>query len=140
MRNHMLPAMLVAAGALMLCAASANAQDRSYNDDAAYRNAPDDTIEIIQRPYGPGRSEFGSQYKLVSLSKPVRVDDLNLRTRRGVRVLRNRIQLTARLLCRDLDERYPVTADKSPPCYRNAVDDAMYRADRAIADARGYRD
>ena len=130
MRNHSLRnALIAAASALALSAVSANAQDRSDYDNAAYQNAPDDTIEIIQRHYGPGRSEFGTPYKLVSLSKPVRIDDLDLRTRRGVRILQERIALTARLLCRDLDERYPVTADDSPPCYRNAVDDAMYRAE-----------
>jgi UrcA family protein len=140
MRNHSLRNALIAAGALALSAVSVHAQDGSYNDDAAYRNAPDDTIEIIQHHYAPGRSELGTPYKLVSLSKPVRIDDLDLRTRRGVRILRNRIRLTARLLCRDLDERYPVTADNSPPCYSNAMQDAMYRANLAIADARGYND
>ena len=140
MRPHLIRAAFVAAAACALFALPANAQDTRYDDDTLYLNTPDENVEIIQHPYGLGHSNLGAPYKLVSLSKPVRIDDLDLRTRRGVRILRNRIQLTARLLCRDLDERYPVTADDSPPCYSNAVHDAMYRADRAIADARSYRD
>jgi len=140
MRTDSIRAAFIAAAACTLLAMPASAQDSRYNDDTVYLNTPDENVEIIQRPYGPAYSKLGAPYKLVSLSKPVRIDDLDLRTRYGVRILRNRIRLTARLLCRDLDERYPVTADYSPPCYKNAVEDAMYRADRAIADARHYND
>ncbi len=126
---------LIAAGALTLVSGAASAQ--GYQD-TAYQ--PNENVEITVPHYGPQRSELGAPNVRVSLSRAVRYDDLDLRTRHGARVLRERIQLTARLLCRDLDERYPVTADDSPPCYKNAADDALYRADRAIADARGYED
>ena len=126
---------LVATGALMLVSGAANAQ--GYQD-TAYQ--PNENVEITVPHYGQPRSELGAPNVRVSLSREVRFDDLDLRTRHGVRILRARIQLTARLLCRDLDERYPVTADDSPPCYKNAVDDALYRADRTIAGVRGDED
>jgi hypothetical protein len=54
-------------------------------------------------------------------------------------VLRDRLSATARSLCRQLDIRYPITAPGSPGCYTTAMNDAMYRADIAIAQARGDR-
>jgi hypothetical protein len=41
-------------------------------------------------------------------------------------------------MCQQLDAMYPIKADDSPPCYRAAVDQAMYQADAAISQARAY--
>ena len=70
----------------------------------------------------------------------MRFDDLDLRTDWGARELRHRIEYTARVMCQRLDAMYPIKADNSPPCYRTAVEGAMYQADTAINQARAYAD
>lgn len=133
---------LLAAGVFALASFSANAQDygRHDSDRDAYQNTADENVEINGPRVGKSRGKLGEPLILTSISQPVYFDDLNLRTGRGAHILKQRVRLTARMLCRQLDERYPVTADDSPPCYSAALDDAMYQADRAIADARGYSD
>ncbi len=137
MKSHLLCTALLAGGVLALGAGSANAQDYGYGDPG-YRNAPENYEVIVPRP--KPQSRYGAPYVNTSLSQEVYFDDLDLRTNRGARILRARVQLTARLLCRDLDERYPVTADDSPPCYQNAAYNALHAADLAIRDARSYSD
>ena len=129
---------LLAGSAFVLIGASANAQGYSDHDDA-YRNNPENFEVTVPRP-GPQRDKMGAPYVNRSLSQEVYFNDLDLRTGRGAHILRERVKLTARLLCRELDERYPVTADNSPPCYNDAAEDALYQADRAIDDARNYND
>jgi UrcA family protein len=97
------------------------------------------TEEVIVRapPYhGPQRSEIGAPIEDVSLSREVRFDDLDLRSTSGQDTLRDRIRQTALSLCQEIENRYPVTADGSPPCYRTAFDDAMDQAESAIQNAR----
>lgn len=95
---------------------------------------------IIQAPryHGPARSAIGAPIEDVSLSRPVRFDDLDLRTSWGAHALHNRISYTARTLCRRLDFEYPISTSDSPDCYRTAMAYAMEQADDAIARARGY--
>jgi len=96
------------------------------------------TEEVIVRAppyYGQQRSEIGAPIEDVSLSREVRFDDLDLGTVWGQDALRDRIRRTAMSLCQDLENRYPVTADGSPPCYRTAYDDAMDQAESAIRNA-----
>lgn len=113
----------------------AMAQDSHYGDEEVIVRAP--------RYHAPERSTIGAPIETVGTSEAVRIDDLDLRSEWGVRALHDRIEHTARVLCRQLDARYPIPASDSPDCYRNAVDDAMYQADQAIdraqdADYRGY--
>jgi len=138
MKSHLLCAALLVGGAFTLGTASANAQDYGSYDNDVYQNAPENYEVITPRP--KPQSKFGAPYVNRSLSQEVYFDDLDLRTNRGAHILRSRVRLTARLLCRDLDERYPVTADNSPPCYRNAAENGLYQADMAIRDARSYSD
>ena len=149
---HSSARLLLAASALglALAASSANAQDYdpnyapppnygpNYAPPPAY--GPPEEITI----YGPRRheqrSDIGAPIQDVAISQPVRFDDLDLRTEWGARELRHRIEYTARMMCQRLDAMYPIKADDSPPCYRTAVDQAMYQADSAIDQARSYAD
>ncbi len=81
---------------------------------------------IVTAPREPiARSRIGGPIIDVSLSRDVRVDDLDLNTSDGVDRLRSRVSFTARTLCDRLDRFYPITAENSPPCYRQAVRQAM---------------
>jgi UrcA family protein len=122
-----------ATGALMLSATPVVAQD--------YRSGVyDDSMErvIITAPRPPHeRSAIGAPIVDVAISREIRVDDLDLRTGYGVRMLERRVSDTAHDLCRRLDMRYPIATSDSPPCFEAAYDDAMAQADAAIARARG---
>ena len=148
--------LLLAASAfgLALAVSSANAQDYNpnyapppnygpnYASPPGYGPASGPPEEITV--YGPRRHEqrgdLGAPIQDVAISQAVRFDDLDLRTEWGARELRHRIEYTARVMCQRLDTMYPIKADDSPPCYRTAVDQAMYQADSAISQARNYAD
>lgn len=125
--------------ALLLAAAPAAAQDRDTGD-TTYRDAPPEQVEVIAPRHHGERSAIGVPIVDVSMSRDVRYDDLDLSTYRGVRELRSRIRYAARDMCARLSIRYPVETSDSPPCYENAVADAMDQADAAIDKARSYRD
>ncbi|HEY1836331.1 MAG TPA: UrcA family protein [Rhizomicrobium sp.] len=72
----------------------------------------------------------------ISMSIPVRYDDLNLRSWRGARQLRVRVRETAFDVCGRLKAEYPGTLDDADTCFREAARVAMLHADRAIARAR----
>lgn len=101
---------------------------------------PSGTDEVITvtapHPHETQRSAIGAPIVNVSLSREVRFDDLDLRSDRGARTLRDRVRHTARALCRQLDSQYLVTDDDSRSCDGAALDDAMHQADDAIASAR----
>lgn len=157
MRTRLLRTALMAAGALMLAAGAASAQDRGYDrynpnygydrdyddyDNPAGYVSPDEDVHIAVPRYNNGISKLGAPNMRVFLSREVRYDDLDLRTRHGANILRDRVKLTARLLCRDMDQRWPVTADNGGDqitCYHNASENALYRVHRAIVEAR-YND
>lgn len=131
---------LLAASALtiMLAAPSVSAQD--YYDDTAYDRGPTEEV-IVQAPeyYRQQRdSATGAPIVDVAMSREVRFDDLDLRSRWGVRELRTRVSATARQLCDRLNVRYPAATSDSPDCFRTAYNDAMAQAEEAIERARGY--
>ena len=130
---------LAAAGAFVFAATAASAQDYNYGryENTAYEN-PTENVDVSVPRYAPQRDRYGVPYRNVSLSKDVYIGDLNLRTRYGVREMRSRISQTARVMCHQLNVRYPITAPNSPGCYTTAMGDAMAQASIAIADARGY--
>jgi UrcA family protein len=135
--------MILLAGACF-AAIPANAQD--YRQDYrhvprgyAYTNGPEEVIVQAPRWYEKQRGSFNAPIRNVSLSEPVRFDDLDLRSDRDVRRLQARIQERATVLCRRLDVRYPVTVNSgSHNCYRDAVADAMGQVEVAVAQQRGY--
>ena len=106
--------------------------------------SPEEVI-VTPPPYVTHRSAIGAPIIDVSMSRPVRIDDLDLRTGWGVRELRSRISFTATTLCQQLNAMYPVTYDggsdqwpRNHDCYRDAFARGMAQADGAIRAARGY--
>lgn len=121
-----LAAVVTAATLGLAAATSASAQD--YGDEEIQVTAPRHHTTTTDIPGTPIRD--------VAMSRQVRFDDLDLRTRHGARILRSRIRSTAQTLCRQLEFMHPVATSDSPPCYRMAVHDAMIQVNDAIASAR----
>jgi len=125
-------------GLFGLVLASPACAQEYYNGAPAYGpgyGSPEE-VTITAPRHHPQRSDIGAPIEDVALSRQVRVDDLDLRSHWGVRILRDRIQTTAHLLCDRLEAFYPATTGDSPSCYRAAVADAMEQADFVIARAR----
>ncbi|HTW36631.1 MAG TPA: UrcA family protein [Rhizomicrobium sp.] len=129
---------------LVLAASSAGAQDYGPPPAPGYYGPPEEVI-VTPPPYARQRSAIGAPIIDASLSRQVRIDDLDLRTGWGVRALRSRVSFTASTLCQQLNAMYPVTYDggsdqwpRNHECYRDAFERGMAQADRAIRAARGY--
>lgn len=138
MRNTRKMLLLAASIAgLTLAAAGANAQSAYDDRDGYYDNGTENIIVEVPRYEPQRRGHLGAPIRTVSMSRDVNFGDLDLSTDWGADRLRQRIKSTARQLCNNLDNRFPVTADDSPPCYSTAVNEAMDQAEDAIAKARG---
>jgi UrcA family protein len=70
----------------------------------------------------------------VSLQGWVRCGDLDLATSAGASELAKRIEQTAKSLCKELDDAYPLIEDGA--CVKNAVNKAMADAHKAIGAQR----
>ncbi len=127
-------ALLASVFGLALAASSASAQD--YDDSAPVYRASSEEVIVAAPRDRVERSTIGAPIRDVALSRPVRFDDLDLRSEQGAYVLRQRVRHTAERLCRDLDRRYPITVADGPSCYQQAVDDAVDQAETAIDQAR----
>src|SRR5262249_24525539 len=134
-RNHLRTALL-ATGALVFSASVALAQDYYGAPPPDGYYGPNENV-IITAPRYRERGHLGAEIRDVAMQREVRFDDLDLRTGWGVRTLEARIKVAARSMCDRLDRFYPIAADDNPPCFQNAVADAMAQADEAIARARG---
>lgn len=139
---------LLTAGALgfALATVPAGAQPYSHTYGTYYTpsrdGGPPEVVTVVPPRRGPERDEIGAPVEYVSLSKAVPYGDLDLRTRRGVRELRYRINFTAISLCGRLNTMYPITDGESwpvdQPCYENAIHEANYQVGHAIRAAYGY--
>jgi len=131
-------AFLVTAAGLLIGAAPAAAQGYGGYGPAAY-SAPPETV-IVTAPRERFREQGGSldlPPDRVSLSVPVRYDDLDLLTWDGAQTLRMRVREAARGVCRRLAEAYPFhRLSTDPGCYRQTVENALLRADEAINAAQ----
>jgi UrcA family protein len=105
------------------CAASLTATPVLAQDNPFGDNSERITVTAPREPVA--RSRIGGPIVDVSLTRNVRVDDLDLNTTDGRDALRSRVSFTARTLCDRLDRFYPITAEGSPPCYRQAVEQAL---------------
>lgn len=127
---------------LVLVASSAGAQE--YGSSApGYTDRPQEII-VTPPPMQRQRSVIGAPIVDVSMSRQVRISDLDLRTDWGVSELRGRVRFTASSLCRQLNAMYPVTYDglsdqwpRNHDCYRDAFDRGMAQANDAIRAVRG---
>lgn len=117
----------------LACAApAARAQDAYGYDDSSY-SGPERVIVEAPR-YHEMRGYLGGKIVDVSMSREVRIDDLDLRSPWGRRELRARISTTAAEICSNLSRMYPIGVTGSPPCYEQAVARAMHLAHVAIRD------
>ena len=138
-------ALLTGLAGLLLVAPSAAAQGYGrYGAPLPYATGPNEEVTVTAPPF---RAEGGSLDipGKVSLSVPVRYDDLDLRTYHGARLLRVRVREAARDVCAQLADAYPVYELNGTSCYRTAVQNGLMRANAAIGDARlsyyyGYED
>jgi UrcA family protein len=139
---RILAATLLAAGAvglgLITSSSGASAQDYGYGPPAPYAAVQTDQIIVTAPRYRNDHNKINVPIENVSLSQPVRTDDLDLRTRQGVRELHRRVRVVANEVCGQLIDQYPVGVDSDATCYRNAVAEARPRVDAAIQTARGY--
>jgi UrcA family protein len=135
---RILAAALLAAGVagtgLAMSSSGASAQDYG----TPYATVPTNSVIVTAPRYRHDHNYLNTPPENVSLSLPVRYDDLNLRTREGVRELHRRVHIVAGQVCGQLIDMYPVGVDSDATCYRNAVAEAMPRVDAAIQTARGY--
>ena len=114
-------------------AATASAQDYNRYGEPIYRDSgPPGEITVYAPRHRNYRSAIGAPIEEVSLSEPVRYDDLDLTTDWGIHRLHERISATAHGICRRLDQRYPIAVSDSPPCYRTAMENAEPLAIAAI--------
>ncbi|MGA0604009.1 UrcA family protein [Caulobacter sp. KR2-114] len=129
----------LAAGAfsLGLAAIPAHAQDDGYYDNGyAPASSYDDNSRYVDEegltvtaPRHLGRSAIGADIDLVSASRTVRYDDLDVDTGYGAHVLKARIERAARDACDQLDRDYPYDADNGArDCYADAVRHGLHDA------------
>lgn len=109
---------------------------RDVERDVTGQSTATEKIEVYAPHFRIDRSRANGLVNKISLSRAVRYDDLDLRTARGARELRLRVHDMARDICSELQAAYPVPEVPGTSCYRTAVEDAMWRADGAIRDAR----
>jgi UrcA family protein len=139
---RILAATLLAASAvglgLVVSSSGASAQSYGYGPPAPYVATPSEEVIVTAPRYRNDHNYLNVPPENVSLSQPVRYDDLNLRTREGARELRRRVRIVADQVCGRLSNEYPVDVNGDATCYRNAVAEARPRVDAAIQTARGY--
>lgn len=125
-------AMGLAAGAfsLGLAAIPAHAQDDGYYDNGyGAASSYEDEGVTVTAPRHVGRSAIGADIDLVSASRTVRYDDLDVDTGYGAHLLKARIERAARDACDQLDRDYPDAADgDGHDCYSDAVRDGLHDA------------
>jgi UrcA family protein len=95
-------------------------------------------VQVIAPYYHAESTPLNGPLEKISLSTAVRYDDLDLRTASGARELRWRVRDTARDVCAQLADAYPVYEANGTSCFKTALENAMLRADEAIRDARDY--
>jgi UrcA family protein len=124
---------------LGLAISSSDASAQGYAPPPApYATVPAESVIIVAPRYRNDHNYLNVPPENVSLSQVVRYDDLDLRSRSGVRELRRRVRIVADQVCGQLIDEYPVGVDSDATCYRNAVAEARPRVDAAIQTARGY--
>ncbi|HSC19320.1 MAG TPA: UrcA family protein [Rhizomicrobium sp.] len=107
----------------------------------SYNGPPEEVIVTAPRPALRRFREQGGNMDMpperVSLSTRVSYRDLDLLSPQGADQLRDRVVRAAYRVCRRLDEHYPFQRlSTSTPCEREAVENALIRADEAINAAR----
>jgi len=119
------------AGAAIFIASTAGAQDFDRDRDTT------ETIRVYApRHFTVERRPMNGPVQKISLSRSVRYDDLDLRTRTGARELRMRVSAAAADVCSQLADISRVPEQPGTSCFTDAKQDALVRADAVIRDAR----
>ena len=129
-------AAVVATGAgLVLSSSHVSAQTAPPPGSTAA--APPDQVIVNAPHFRHNHYRLNVPPEEASLSQPVSMGDLDLRTSHGARELHRRVRMAANEVCRQLVGVYPHGLDSSRTCYRNAVAEAQPQVDAAIQKARG---
>lgn len=120
-----------------LAALPASAQTGPYGTPGPYSAGPTESVIVVGPRFRADTTPLNGPMERVSLSIPVRYGDLDIATAEGAQVLRWRVADAARNVCQRLAEAYPIhRLSSSAPCYRDAVENGMVRANEAITTAR----
>ena len=93
------------------------------------------TVEAARSIKTPAPSSVAT-VREVSLKGWVRYSDLDLATSAGASELQKRIEQTAKSLCKEIDDTYPLI-EGSDDCVKNAINSAMADARKAIDATHG---
>jgi UrcA family protein len=141
-RKWVCQALIGGAAAVLLCAAPALAQDYGPGEQGLYAAGPSEEVIVTAprqhfREEGSGPRSLDLPPEKVSLSRAVHFGDLDLTTWDGADRLRTRVVRAARQVCGQLRDAYPFEQlSTGTRCYREAVQNALVRADEAISAAR----
>jgi len=121
---------------LLLGVPRASAQDSGpYDDNVTSRLALGSEQVIVTAPhYTHTEGPTGGDMVGVSMSRGVRVDDLDLNSAWGRDTLRDRVRSTAADVCNQIEHVQTAVASDTP-CYANAVSGSMQRANFTVRDA-----
>ena len=128
-------AVAAAVAVLPLATSGVSAQPRDSYDDG-YDNGYDDSI-VVTGPHARqvGRSSLGAPVMEMTAQSIVYTDDLDLRTRAGRYMLRQRVSAAADEACDQLDEAFPSNGTDVPSpseCRGDAIRRAQDQVDYAI--------
>lgn len=125
------------AGAVGMVALPAAAQNGPYGYPGPYSAGPNESVTVVAPRFRAQSTPLNGPMERVSYSGTVHYDDLDIATRSGARELKRRVYDEARNVCGRLADAYPVyTLNSSRSCFRDALQNAMLRADSAIWSAR----
>ncbi|HEX3430130.1 MAG TPA: UrcA family protein [Rhizomicrobium sp.] len=120
-----------------LAAASAGLGAVAASAQPVYSSGPTETVIVTAPRMHIDSTPLNGPPERVSLSIPVRYDDLDLLSHSGARELRARLWRTAHEVCDRLADAYPVyQLSTDRPCVRTAYENAMVQAYGAINNVR----
>jgi UrcA family protein len=82
-----------------------------------------------------GRTSSGGKVELISLTRHVGYEDLNLTMHADVLTLEQRVNDVAKDSCEQLAKMYPLSDPNTPDCVREAVANAKTQVDAAVSAA-----
>ena len=128
---------LLLMGVTALSFGSAHAQPYGYGPPPGYVQGPPERVEVtVPRFREAPEQKLNGPLEKVSLSVQVPYSDLDLVSYRGARELRRRVREAAWNVCAQLGDAYLVYQLQGTHCYKEALDNALVRADAAITSAR----
>jgi UrcA family protein len=89
---------------------------------------------LVREEAGRDRAT-GAPAELVSLTRRVSYDDLDLKLHADVLTLQQRVESTAKKACEQLASLFPLSDPRTPDCIAEAVAGAMEQAKAAMAAA-----